>query len=800
MAVFYDKYGKDTVSMTESTKKIFEKIMTKEALEARNILLQEELPEPKFNTDAVKILSKRYLLKNPETGEVVETPKELLARVAAGVTEIEKYKNSPDERLEVMKKYYTIMADLDFLPNSPTLMNAGKYNGQLSACMVIPVPDDLIGIMKAVSDTAVSHKTGGGTGMDFSDLRPANDLVRATAGVSSGPVSFMKIFDATTEQIKAGGARRGANMGILRVDHPDIIDFIKCKDDGVSLNNFNISISITDTFMKAVEQDEEYDLINPNTKEVTGTLPAREVWKLIVEHSWKTGDPGVVFIDKINATNSMKGEKHRIKATNPCGEQVLEPYEACNLGSINVNNFINDETKNIDWARLKVVSEVSTRFLNDVVDASIFPIPEMMQKVAENRKIGLGLMGFSDLLIKLEIPYDTKQAQKLGKKIMKTINDMSVKTSHEIALRDGSFPMWNESVWSDKDYAMRNAATTCIAPTGTLSMLANVSSGIEPIFSLAFVKNVMDDQKFYYIHPAVVKLVENNELSEKQFEEIKNTGYLTPELLNEFPHLVTAHDVEPKKHVEMQSAFQEHVHAAVSKTVNLPKNATVEDVSKIYQQAYDSYCKGITIYRDGSKEGQVLTTGTTAKKTDEEKDIVDPVIERNRPIRVARGDSLDGKTIKIKTGCGSLYVTISVDDDGNPMEIFCRLGKSGGCSSANMEVYGRLISGWLRAGMSVDDLVKQLRGISCSNAAFIEGGRTLSCADAVGIVLERYQAGQFGSVVSKQEDSVASVANEPFVAFSKVALMGGSCPECGGPMEYEGGCSVCKVCAHSKCG
>lgn len=753
----------------------------------------DKLMEPKFDEDSLRVLGKRYLLKDPSTGETVESPKELLLRVAVGVTQSGKY-SSKKERIDTIIEYYTLMAELDFLPNSPTLMNAGLVDGQLAACYVLPVSDSIDGIYDAIKNVAKVHQSGGGTGMDFSSLRPEGDMVKSTVGTASGPVSFMKVFDASTEQIKQGGRRRGASMGMLRVDHPDILNFISAKDDKQTLNNFNISVAITDKFMKAVEQDEDYELINPHSGQSTKTLSAREVWSLLVEHAHSSGDPGIVFIDEINKFNPIKGEEHKIHATNPCGEQPLEDYEACNLGSINLNNFLLDTGK-IDWPRLKKQTELSTRFLNDVIDAGVYPLPAIDKKVKSNRKIGLGLMGFADILIAQNVVYGSRPSLKIAKQIMKAVNDASVKASHELAEVEGNFPNWEQSIWADKGYGMRNATTTTIAPTGTISMIANhVSGGIEPVFALAYVKNVMDGEKFYVVHPAVQELYEVGEISQEDYDHIKEYGRLPEKLLSDYPYLVTAYDVTAKDHVMMQAAFQEFVHNAVSKTVNLPKDASVETVDEIYKLAYIERCKGVTIYRDGTYEGQVLTGGTNESQGSSEGSEMPPS-STYAHARVSRPEYLDGKTIKIKTGCGSLYITISVDENGQPLEVFCRLGKSGGCASSNMEVYGRLISGWLRAGLPTDDLLMQLRGISCSNPAFVPGGRVLSCADAVGVALERYLAGQFGRV----SETPGKVEMIPEVNFSKAPIEGGGCPECGGPLDHESGCAVCKSCGYSKC-
>jgi len=560
----------------------------------------------KLSLNAMEVLKRRYLLKN-ELEEVIETPNQMFERVAKAIARAElNYGKSKEEVKEIERRFYLLMRNLEFLPNSPTLMNAGTELGQLAACFVFPVEDSIEGIFGAVKNMAKIHQSGGGTGFSFSRLRPKGDVVKSTGGVASGPVSFMRVFDVATDVIKQGGKRRGANMGILNADHPDILEFIRAKERG-EFANFNTSVAVTDEFMHAVERNEEYGLINPRTKGEVRKIKAREVFNEIVTYAWKTGDPGIVFMDEINRRNpiSAVGE---IEATNPCGEEPLLPYDSCNLGSINVSKFVETGEGEIDWERLREVIWISVRFLDDVIDVNRYPLPEIEKMTRANRKIGLGIMGFAELLIKLGIAYDSKDALSVGEKLMQFITNEARQCSAQLGLERGSFSNFELSVWNSKYEAMRNATVTTIAPTGTISIIAGCSSGIEPIFAVAFVRNVMGG------------MLEINKL----FEGIaKERGFYSKELITEIAKcgsvqdidgvpedvkriFVTALDISPEWHVRMQAAFQKYTDNAVSKTVNLPSGATWGDVKKVFLLAYKLKCKGITIYRYGSKE-QVLS-------------------------------------------------------------------------------------------------------------------------------------------------------------------------------------------------
>jgi ribonucleoside-diphosphate reductase alpha chain len=557
----------------------------------------------KLSLNATEVLKRRYLLKD-EHEKVIETPSQMFERVAKAIARAElNYGKSKEEVKKIEQRFYLLMRSLEFLPNSPTLMNAGTELGQLAACFVIPVEDSIESIFGAVKDMAKIHQSGGGTGFSFSRLRPKGDVVKSTGGVASGPVSFMRVFNVATEVIKQGGKRRGANMGIINADHPDILEFIRAKERG-EFANFNTSVAVTDEFMHAVERNEEYELINPRTKEEVRKIKAREVFNEIVTYAWKIGDPGIIFLDEINRHNPV-ATVGRIEATNPCGEQPLLPYESCNLGSINVSKFV--ENGEIDWERLKEAVWSSVRFLDDVIDVNRYPLPEVEKMTKANRKIGLGIMGFAELLIKLGIAYDSKDALSVGEKLMQFITNEARQCSTELGLEKGSFPNFELSVWSTYD-AMRNATVTTIAPTGTISIIGNCSSGIEPLFAVAFVRNVMGGML---------------EINNQFVDRAKQRGFYSMDLITEIAKcgsiqdiegipgdikkvFVTALDIAPEWHVRMQAAFQKYTDNATSKTVNLPSDAAWRDVKGVFLLAYNLKCKGITVYRSGSKE-QVLS-------------------------------------------------------------------------------------------------------------------------------------------------------------------------------------------------
>jgi len=569
----------------------------------------------KLGVNAIQVLKNRYLMKDEE-GKVVETPKQMFRRVAKAVAKADLIydKNADVERIEDM--FYQVMADREFLPNSPTLMNAGTKLGQLSACFVLPVEDSIEGIFTTLKHMAMIHQSGGGTGFSFSKLRPAGDIVGSTKGVASGPVSFMAIYDAATNVIKQGGRRRGANMAILDVTHPDILRFIEAKSQEGILTNFNISVAVTDEFMDAVEKDLEYDLVNPRNGKAESRLRARHVFDLIVSNAWRTGDPGIVFIDEINRHNPTP-HVGKIRSTNPCGEQPLLPFESCNLGSINLAKMV--KNKDVDWTKLKRVVRVAVHFLDNVIDVNKYPVPEICELTRANRKIGLGIMGFADMLIMLGVPYDSEEALAHAEKVMKLISDEATRKSVEVGEKRGAFPNFKGSIWEKKGYkTIRNATVTTVAPTGTISIIGGCSGGIEPIFAVAFVRNVMEGTRLLEIQPTFEELAkERGFYSRDLMLEIAKKGSIqsiegVPEDVRRI--FVTSLDIDPEWHVRMQAAFQKYVDNAVSKTVNLPPDATVEDVRRVYMLAYKLKCKGITVYRYGSKKEQVLYVGPLLTK------------------------------------------------------------------------------------------------------------------------------------------------------------------------------------------
>jgi len=563
--------------------------------------------EPKLTVNALEVLNRRYLLKD-ETERIIETPAQMFERIAKAIANVDKiYGEDPNESAKI---FYDMMTRLEFIPNSPTLFNAGTELGQLSACFVLPVEDSLESIFSAVKNMALIEKSGGGVGFDFSKLRPNGDIVRSTKGVASGPVSFMRVFDTATEVIKAGGKRRGAMMGILRVDHPDILEFITSKQKPGFLSNFNISVAVTDDFMKILEEDGEYWLVNPRNKEKVRKLKAQNVWNLMVKSAWMSGDPGVIFIDEINRHNPTPAVG-RIEATNPCGEQPLLPYESCNLGSINLSRMVEDGK--INWEKLRETVRNAVHFLDNVIDANRYPLKEIEAITKANRKIGLGVMGFADMLIKLGIRYDSEEALELAEKLMKFIDEEAHKKSMEIGEERGSFPNFENSVWKDKYKAMRNATVTTIAPTGSISIIAGCSSGIEPIFAISFIRNVLGGTRLFETNPLFeMTAKERGFYSAKLLEEIAKTGSV--QKIDEVPEdvkkvFVTALDIKPEWHVKMQAAFQKYTDNAVSKTVNMPTEATVKDVRMVYELAWKLKCKGVTVFRYGSKPEQVLYIG-----------------------------------------------------------------------------------------------------------------------------------------------------------------------------------------------
>ncbi|MEM3077897.1 MAG: vitamin B12-dependent ribonucleotide reductase [Nitrososphaerales archaeon] len=727
---------------------------------------EKEIIERKFSPNALKVLEKRYLRKD-ENGKIIETPDQMFRRVAKAIAEVDALYDPNADVQKTEEEFYRVMSELEFLPNSPTLMNAGTELGQLSACFVLPVEDSIDSIFDAVKATALIHKSGGGTGFSFSKVRPKNDAVKSTGGIASGPVSFMKVFDVATEVIKQGGRRRGANMGILRVDHPDIIEFITSKEESTAFNNFNISVALTDRFMRALEKEEDYELINPRTKQIVKKLPARDVFELIVNMAWRNGEPGIVFIDRINEFNPTPNVGE-IESTNPCGEQPLLPYESCNLGSINLSLMVKDGK--LDYDKLIRTVRISVHFLDNVIDANKYPLPQIEKITKANRKIGLGVMGFADMLIQLGIPYDSEEAINLAEEVMKTIQNEARKASSELAEKRGCFQNFKGSIYDvHGGMKLRNASLTTIAPTGSISIIAGCSSGIEPLFAVCYTRNVLEGQKLIEINPLFEKMAKMEGFySEELIEKIAEKGSLRqidgiPEHFKRI--FVTAHDITPEWHVRMQAAFQKYTDNAVSKTVNFPNNAKVDDVRKVYMLAYRSGCKGVTVYRDASREEQVLET----KKTEMER--------KFQKMKKETPEKAYGVRLRKKTGCGNIYTKVFSNEHNEPVEVFITLGKAGGCAAAFTEGLARACSLALKYGASLKELEDELMGISCHKQEGIGQNRVLSCIDAVAKSIED----MFGQKVDQKSNSL------------------GACPVCGSQVIYIEGCLRCISCNFSQC-
>ncbi len=751
--------------------------------------------KPSFSENARVVLEKRYLARD-ENGKTIETPEDMFKRISSFIASGDLlYGKTPQEAARSADRFYEMMVGCEFLPNSPTLMNAGRPLGQLAACFVLPVEDSMEGIFDSIRNMALIHKSGGGTGFSFSRLRPKNDMVRSTAGVSSGPVSFMNIFNTATETIKQGGTRRGANMAILNVDHPDILDFIQAKEDNSRLTNFNCSVGLTDAFMMALEHDGEYDLINPKSGEAVRKLKARDVFKLIVEMAWKNGEPGIVFIDRINEKNPLK-EVGLIESTNPCGEQPLLPYESCNLGSINLARVLEKKHDGyrIDYDKLKLLVRDAVHFLDNVIDLNRYPLDVIRENTLANRKIGLGVMGFADMLIRMGIPYDSEEAVVIAQEVMSFIQDTSREKSRELASERGAFPNFPRSEYAQRgEEPLRNATTTTIAPTGTISIIAGASGGIEPIFALAFARNVMDNNILVESNPLFEEIAREEKFhSGELMKAVAKTGSVAD--LDDVPEkyrrvFVTAHDVSPQWHIRIQAAFQKFTDNAVSKTVNFHHDAKIEDIETVYRLAYSLECKGVTVYRDGSRDAQVLEI-----QRDKQEQAAPAHAGRVGPR--PRKDVTWGRTRKMNTGCGSLYVTINEDEEGL-FEVFAQMGKGGGCASSQTEAVSRLISLSLRSGIDPEKIVKQLKGVRCPNQAWEKGGRIYSCADAIAKALERHigQDGDEGAAVEENAKEKAETNGK-----GGDTIMVGVCPDCHGPLEFESGCSVCRLCGFSRCG
>ncbi len=778
----------------------------------------------RWSESAVRVLRERYLWK--KDGTFLEDEDGMCWRVATAVAQAEK--NYGGDVYATAAQFYEVMVSGKYLPNSPTLMNAGKDNGlQLSACFVLPVEDTIEGIFDAVKYAAIIHKSGGGTGFSFSRLRPEGSTVGTSQGVASGPVSFMRIFDAATEQVKQGGTRRGANMGILRVDHPDVEKFIVCKLDG-GVTNFNISVAATDVFMQAVKDDTEYDLIEPHTGEVVARRRAREIWEQIVDAAWLSGDPGFVFIDRANNSKSNPTPAMELlEATNPCGEQWLGPYDACNLGSINlaaVTRRVGEEVF-LDWEELERVTRVCVRFLDDVIDVNPLPLPQIQEKVRANRRIGLGVMGWSDLLFLLGIPYDSEAALTLGTEIMAKVEQWGWDASRNLATERGPFPNFAQSIYAN-DAPVRNGTVTTVAPTGSISILADCSSGIEPTFALAYQHRVKQPGGGYrvltFINPAFKGEMERRGLWNDALEaHVVKTGSVkgapnVPEDLQAV--FVTAQEISPEWHVRQQAAWQKHVDNSISKTVNLPNDATREDVAQSYMSAYDTGCKGITVFRDGCKSEQVLNIGVQAAKPAEAPAAPAPdaapvaaapklSLTMVAPAPVApltkkpRPDVVRGYTRRLSAPEGKVYVTVNSDDAG-PLEVFATIGRAGSDIEAMADGMGRLISLTLRLPSPLSQseralaVADELRGIGGSRSVGIGPNQVRSLPDAIGKAITMHFDDNGGSTAPEPSAGVATTT----AAAPAARPSGNICPNCGSTAYvFEEGCKKCHACGYSEC-
>jgi len=818
-----------------------------------------------LSANALTVLERRYLIKDDQ-GRPTERATDLFWRVARTIAAPDRTYGASEKAVEALAEaFFDLMATRVWMPNSPTLMNAGRPLGQLSACFVLPVDDALSNGKSGIYDTlramALVHQSGGGTGFAFSRLRPKNDVVRSTMGVASGPVSFMKLYDASTDVVKQGGTRRGANMGILRVDHPDILDFITCKDDLTQVTNFNISVAVTDAFMQALERGESYDLVHPRTGQVVGRLDAGEVFRKIVHGAWKTGEPGVFYIDRANQYNPVPA-LGTYEATNPCGEQPLLAYDVCNLGSINVGLFVKDGA--VDWDGLRAAVQLCTHFLDNVIDANKYPLPEIDDLAKRIRRIGLGIMGWADLLVRLGVPYNSEAAVELGRKLMQFVDEESKAASERLAKSRGPFPEWERSIWGPdatcaRDAAgnrirpmrkLRNCNLTTVAPTGTISIIAGCSSGIEPLFAVAFMRNQAGVQMPDVNEDFVAIARREGWYSDALVQRIAESGNIH---FDEVPAqwqrvFVTAHDVTPEWHIRMQAAYQEFTDSAISKTCNFPHGATEEDVEQIYRLAFQLGCKGVTVYRDGAREGQVLSTGSTAKKgqgqaaavaadgagalaealgrmaeleaeLDRTRDRLHEVESENlqRRAKRSRPELLRGNTRRVETPLGTMYVTITEDDLGQPFEVFISLGKAGGALMADVEAVGRLVSLALRSGIPLKEVHRQLRGISSDRVVGLGPSKVLSVPDAIGIAIEKWMQDKQGvqqdllgggasPATGRESFRPLEVATGP--EGSAAALRGpdqaqdfiGTCPDCGSQLAFVEGCVKCHVCGFSECG
>ena len=834
-------------------------------------VLPDDLPAADLSDNARIVLARRYLKKD-DKGRPVEEPEQMFWRVARVIAEEDRKYGASEGAVETLaREFYRLMTQRLFEPNSPTLMNAGRPLGQLSACFVLPVEDALSNGKNGIYDTlrsmALVHQSGGGTGFAFSRLRPTNDVVKSTMGVASGPVSFMRLYDASTEVVKQGGTRRGANMGILRVDHPDIREFVTCKLDVTQITNFNISVAVTDAFMEAVKAGTTYDLISPRSGEVIGQENAQEIFDLIVHGAWATGEPGVFFVDKANQYNPVP-HLGSYEATNPCGEQPLLPYDVCNLGSVNLGMFVRDDVPEtspwqdrVHWDDLRQVVHLSVHFLDNVIDANNYPLPEITDLAQRIRRIGLGVMGYADLLVRVGVQYNSEEGIEVARELMRFVDEESKRASERLADTRGAFPEWEKSIWGPDETAardpdgervrpmrrLRNCNVNTVAPTGTISIFADCSGGIEPLFAVAFMRNQAGAMMPDVNRDFVAMAKKQGWYSEELMTRIAEEGHIHfEEVPNEVQRVfVTAHDISPEWHILTQAAYQEFVDSAISKTCNFPREANEEQVRQIYLMAYDLNCKGVTVYRDASRPQQVLSTGKTTKEpssasagtsavTDLEAQLADARerlhryehrIEemrleledaearlQTRRHKRTRPAALKGSTRRMPSPLGDLYVTVNEDEGGKPFEVFATLGKAGGAAMADVEGIGRLISLALRSGVPMADVIQQLRGIACDRAVGFGPNKVLSVPDGIAQALAQHMQEKLGvqqellpmagSPVEAAAPAPASGAAQPKLDFGydPGEAFIGTCPECSSGLQFMEGCVKCLACGYSECG
>ncbi len=773
-----------------------------------------------LSANAREVLASRYL-KRGEKGELLETPEELFRRVARVIASAEAaYDLSAAGQEEVEQEFYELMFRGTFMPNSPTLMNAGRRMGMLSACFVLPVEDSIDGIFSSIKHTAMIQKAGGGTGFSFSRLRPAGDVVNSSGGRTSGPLSFLKVFSRATDAIQQGAFRRGANMGTMRIDHPDIVDFIRVKEDTRQLTNFNLSVSINDEFMEKLATDPSapHLVVNPRTGKARELLhrdgrPWRvgELFDLIVNRAWRTGEPGLIFIDRMNRANPTP-HVGDIEATNPCGEQPLLPYESCNLGSINLTSFVKEENgvREFDYDALRPVVQLAVRFLDNVIDVNQYPLGEIDEMTKANRKIGLGVMGFADALYRLRVPYDSERALELAEEVMSFINEESHAASEALAKQRGVFPNWRGSAWEAEGRRMRNATTTTVAPTGTISIIANCSGGIEPLFSLAFWRQVLDGKRLPEVNTEFLRVAkERNFLRPGLVEELAEKGTVrdVTGVSDDVKRIfVTAHDVRPDWHIRMQAAFQRHCDSSISKTINFPASATEEDVRNMYLLAFEEGVKGVTVYRDGSRNNQPMALSETEEEKKAEARGGEEQPRKLVPLKLP--EIMSSLRIRQLTPFGNMHVKITVDPrSGNEREVFAQLGRGGDIANSDLEAICRLISLFLRCGGAIGDVVKQLDGIGSSLSVPSRDGRIMSLPDGLAKAIQKY-------LLAKKEFGLKRLLTgecelEPLFANRK---KNGSradkdatkhfrikCPECAAVLNFAEGCVTCPSCGFSQC-